>query len=34
LIYVFEAANGILYHSEQSIDLTPLVKAKLGIVAK
>ena len=34
LIYVFEAANGLLYHSEQSLDLTPLVKAKLGIVAK
>jgi outer membrane protein len=31
LIYVFEV-NGVLYHSEQSIDLTPLVKAKLGIV--
>jgi len=31
LIYVFEA-NGVLYHSEQSIDLMPLVKAKLGIV--
>ena len=30
LIYVFEA-NGVLYHSEQSIDLTPLVKTKLGI---
>lgn len=31
LIYVFEA-NGVLYHSEQSIDLMTLVKAKLGIV--
>jgi outer membrane protein len=31
LIYVFEA-NGVLYHSEQSIDLLALVKAKLGIV--
>ena len=31
LIYVFEA-NGVLYHSEQSVDLTPMVKAKLGIV--
>jgi|ERR1035437_6706959 outer membrane protein len=31
LIYVFEA-NNLYYHSEQSIDLTPLVKAKLGIV--
>ena len=30
MIYVFEA-NGVLYHSEQSVDLTPLVKAKLGI---
>ena len=29
LIYVFEA-NGVLYHSEQSIDLTQLVKTKLG----
>ena len=31
LIYVFEA-NQVLFHSEQSVDLTPLVKAKLGIV--
>jgi len=31
LIYVFEA-NGVLYHSEQSVDLMSLVKAKLGIV--
>ena len=30
LLYVFEA-NGVLYHSEQSIDLAPLVKAKLGL---
>ena len=31
LIYVFET-NGVLYHSDQSIDLTSAVKAKLGIV--
>jgi len=31
LIYVFEG-NGLLYHSDQSIDLLSLVKAKLGIV--
>lgn len=30
LLYVFEV-NGILYHSDQSIDLLPLVKTKLGI---
>ena len=30
VIYVFDA-NAVLYHSEQSIDLLPLVKAKLGI---
>lgn len=30
LLYVFEA-NGLLYHSDQSIDLLPLVKTKLGI---
>lgn len=30
LIYVFEV-NGVLYHSEQSIELLPLVKTKLGI---
>lgn len=30
LIYVFEV-NGLLYKSNQSIDLFPLVKAKLGI---
>jgi outer membrane protein len=30
LIYIFEV-NGVLYHSEQSIDLLPLVKTKLGI---
>jgi outer membrane protein len=35
LIYVFEensSRSSVLYHSEQSIDLTLLVKAKLGIV--
>ena len=31
LIYVFEA-NQVLFHSEQSVDLTPLVKTKLGII--
>jgi len=31
LIYVFEI-SGLLYHSDQSIDLLPLVKTKLGIV--
>ena len=30
LIYVFEA-NQVLYRSEQSIDITPFVKTKLGI---
>lgn len=30
LLYVFEV-NGVLYHSEQSIDILSLVKAKLGI---
>jgi len=30
LLYVFEV-NGLLYHSDQSIELLPLVKAKLGI---
>lgn len=30
LIYVFEV-NGVLYHSEQSTDLLPAVKTKLGI---
>jgi outer membrane protein len=30
LIYVFEV-NGLLYHSDQSIDLLPLVKKKLGL---
>lgn len=30
LLYVFEV-NGLLYHSEQSIDLLALVKAKLAI---
>ena len=30
LVYVFDA-NGLLYHSEQSVDLMPLVKTKLGI---
>ena len=35
LIYVFEENSpqaSVLYHSDQSFDLTPLVKAKLGIV--
>ena len=35
LIYVFEENSpqaSVLYHSDLSIDLTPLVKAKLGIV--
>ena len=34
LIYVFEENSpqaSVLYHSDQSIDLTPLVKTKLGI---
>lgn len=31
LLYVFEGTT-LYYHSEQSIDLMPLVKAKLGIV--
>ncbi len=30
LLYVFEV-NGVLYHSDQSIDILSLVKAKLGI---
>jgi outer membrane protein len=30
LLYVFDV-NGVLYHSEQSMDLLPLVKTKLGI---
>jgi len=30
LLYVFEV-NGVLYHSEQSIDLISLVKAKLAV---
>jgi len=30
LIYVFEV-NGLLYHSDKSIDLLPLVKKKLGL---
>jgi len=30
LMYVFEV-NGVLYHSEQSMELLPLVKTKLGI---
>lgn len=30
LMYVFEV-NGVLYHSEQSIELLPFVKTKLGI---
>jgi outer membrane protein len=30
LIYVFEV-TGLLYHSDQSIDLLPLVKKKLGL---
>ena len=30
LIYVFEV-NGLLYHSDQSLDLFPLVKKKLGL---
>jgi outer membrane protein len=30
MIYVFEV-NGLLYHSDQSIDILPLVKKKLGI---
>ncbi len=30
LLYVFEV-SGLLYHSDQSIDLLPLVKTKLGI---
>ena len=33
LLYVFEV-NGVLYHSEQSIDLIALVKAKLAIIKK
>jgi outer membrane protein len=32
LIYVFEENANLLYHSDQSIDLTPMVKSKLGIV--
>jgi len=30
LLYIFEV-NGLLYHSDQSIELLPLVKTKLGI---
>lgn len=30
LLYVFEV-NSLLYHSDQSLDILPLVKAKLGI---
>lgn len=30
LLYVFEV-NGLLYHSNESIDLLPMVKKKLGI---
>jgi len=30
LLYIFEV-NGVLYHSEQSIDLLAMVKTKLGI---
>ena len=30
LLYVFDV-NGLLYHSEQSLDLFPLVKKKLGV---
>jgi outer membrane protein len=30
VLYVFEV-NGLLYHSDQSVDLLPLVKTKLGI---
>jgi outer membrane protein len=30
LIYVFDV-NSLLYHSEQSVDILPMVKAKLGI---
>ena len=29
-VYVFDV-NGVLYHSEQSVDLLPMVKSKLGI---
>ena len=32
LIYVFEENANLLYHSDQSIDLTPMVKSRLGIV--
>ena len=31
MIYVFEAENGFLYNSEQSINILALVKTKLGI---
>lgn len=33
LVYIFEANNNnaVLYHGDQSIDLLPLVKTKLGI---
>jgi outer membrane protein len=34
-MYIFEVKSGLtLYHSSQSIDITPLVKAKLGIVTE
>jgi outer membrane protein len=31
MLYVFEVNSGLLYHSDQSIDILSLVKAKLGI---
>jgi outer membrane protein len=31
MLYVFDVNNGIFYHSEQSIDILPLVKTKLGM---
>jgi outer membrane protein len=32
-LYIFEVKSGLtLYHSSQSVDITPLVKAKLGII--
>jgi outer membrane protein len=31
-LYIFEISSGVaLYHSDKSVDVTPLVKAKLGI---
>jgi len=31
-IYIFEVTSGVpIFHSEKSVDVTPLVKAKLGI---